>query len=267
MMEVMLKKEFCVRYRLLEQLSNQRYSEVLMVYEIAVGKIKICKIIKSNDQENEIDLLMDLDHENILVPSNVFKLETEERELFYVMVFDFCNKFDVHEYMEDKERETKLIKELFVQMASAVQYLHENKITHGDIKTENFLVHQEDNESPTVKLTDFETAKRQTTNTTKNFIKSTLYYRAPEMYKRKKKINMFACDIYALGITLYTMLSGYFPFSENSNLQKQIKKSKLCFINDDSIDPEGLKLAKLMLNKNPKKRPKIEEILEHPFLN
>ena len=91
-----------------------------------------------------------------------------------------------------------------------VEYLHDKGIVHRDLKPENTIVDSELN----LKLTDFGFA------TSKNIDKLNSYrgskrYMAPEI-KEKKKSDGRKTDIFSLGVILFVLVKGIFPFREGN---------------------------------------------------
>jgi calcium-dependent protein kinase len=92
------------------------------------------------------------------------------------------------------------------------------------------------------------------------------YYMSPEMidgqfYKQS--------DIWSIGIILFLMSTGFFPFSGDSidEIMVNIKNDriKLDKLKNGNLNKELKDLIKSMLNFDPKKRPSVSEILQHPW--
>jgi serine/threonine-protein kinase len=97
---------------------------------------------------------------------------------------------------------------IFAQIAQGLQVTHENNIIHRDIKPGNILL----TDNGDVKIADFGLAKLSGVDLTKSTIsKGTAAYMCPEQI-RGGQVD-FRCDIWALGIILYEMLTGHLPFT------------------------------------------------------
>lgn len=160
------------------------------------------------------------------------------------------------------------------QMLEAVHTIHEERIVHGDLKPQNFVFVK-----GTLKLIDFGIAKAiqsDTTNIMRENQIGTINYISPEALidvnedPNKQCIKLGrASDIWSLGCILYQMIYGKPPFSA-LNLFKKLKAitDPNCEIIFPSIkDQLAVDVLKKCLQRNPKARPSIPDLLQHPFLH
>ena len=96
------------------------------------------------------------------------------------------------------------------QIAAALQYAHEHKVVHCDVKPENMLLGQDDR----VLLSDFGIARVLQNTVQTQEVVGTIYYMAPEQFDGKP---LPASDQYALGVVVYLWLCGQLPF-EGGNI-------------------------------------------------
>lgn len=145
-----------------------------------------------------------MDHPNITKLVDVFESES----LFYLVQELHGNGLDLFEmidrYQGFNEPTARLI---FKQIIDAVAYCHSLNICHRDIKDENIIV----DENMVVKLIDFGSSCIIGNDKEFNVFCGTLEYAAPEIllgypYKGPE------VEVWALGVTLYTMLCGEHPF-------------------------------------------------------
>jgi serine/threonine-protein kinase len=98
---------------------------------------------------------------------------------------------------------------LGVQIAAGLQYAHERRIVHRDIKTSNLFFTRE----KTVKVMDFGLAKMvEEVRRAATVIGGTPYYMAPEQSLGEAVDHR--ADLYAFGVTLYELVTGRVPFAE-----------------------------------------------------
>ncbi|VDK77140.1 unnamed protein product [Litomosoides sigmodontis] len=96
---------------------------------------------------------------------------------------------------------------LFRQLTEAIHYLHDRGVVHRDIKAENVLL----DGNGDVKLTDFGFARYINRNELSQSFCGTKPYSAPEIIHHRP-YDAYACDWYAMGVLLYTMLIGEWPY-------------------------------------------------------
>jgi len=97
------------------------------------------------------------------------------------------------------------------QLADAVEYAHVRGIIHRDLKPGNILVDQQGR----FRITDFGLARRWQAGEDQSSLKDvcgTVSYMPPEQAEGQSRLIGPASDIYALGATLYCLLTGRPPF-------------------------------------------------------
>jgi serine/threonine protein kinase len=90
-------------------------------------------------------------------------------------------------------------------------------------------------------------------------------YMAPEIVA-KKDYNGYQTDVWALGVILYLMLCGNYPFKGVTERELYNKIGKGVYSISDSIPHEARKLIARMLSVDPNKRPHIKEVMLYHFL-
>jgi len=138
------------------------------------------------------------------------------------VIMEYVPHGDLFSLVTKRSLSEKLARTFFRQMVSAVAYLHEKGIAHLDLKPENFLIGPEG-----LKLIDFDFSHRVDGPLTEG-MRGTPGYRPPEFARGFLK-DLKAADIYSLGITLFTMVSGCPPYDE-------IEQEKDVFIFDKFYD-------------------------------
>ncbi len=134
------------------------------------------------------------------------------------LVAEYCPGQTLRELLSESPggRAAREAATIVLVLAEAVAHAHQNGIVHRDIKPSNVILdsrgdHQGLPYCP--KLTDFGTAKflgAEQALTTEGTLIGTAPYMAPEQIKGDREVGP-ACDIYALGVLLYEMITGQVP--------------------------------------------------------
>ena len=212
---------------------------------------------KIESYENEKNILSKLNHQGIVKLIDSFQDGKNK-----VLALEYGK--DLFDYILENGRiSEKKAKILFKYIFQAVQYLHENKIIHRDIKLENIIITEKQN----LKLIDFDLSVIQNYN--KNYKAcGTLQYMAPELLNGMKFDNKI--DIWSLGITLYSAVFGFFPFNSaafNSYSNEALTQKPFFDIDDVYVSDDFIDLINKMLEKIPSKRITINECLKHSWFN
>ncbi len=114
----------------------------------------------------------------------------------------------------------ELLLQIAIQLAETLAGLYRHRIIHKDIKPANILFNQQ---TQTIKLIDFSIASLlpRETQTIRNItaLEGTLAYIAPEQTGRMNRGIDYRSDFYALGVTLYQLLTGELPFTTTDPLE------------------------------------------------
>ena len=119
----------------------------------------ITKIIDRRYFENEIRIMRQINHPNIL---DLYKVIRKEGKVY--LILEYCNGGDLSNYIQ--QNETSFDNRYFYQILDGLEHLYDNKILHRDIKPQNIFIH---NDKPI--LVDWEPCTLQQINS-KKIIKS-----------------------------------------------------------------------------------------------
>jgi len=216
---------------------------------------------KKNSIKNEIYILNQLNHENIMKLYDIINTPK-----YFYLILEYINGISLLDYINkspNKKIDENFCKKIFYQIIKALDYCSKKNIFHRDIKLENILLTKND----TIKLIDFGFAiKCNNKNEFQNFFCGTLYYMSPEIINKKKYLPYYS-DIWSLGILLYTMIYGKFPFNANNNddLFNLINEGKVEFPEDINTSNEVKNLIKKIIVVEPCKRPSLSNIMNDPW--
>ena len=213
--------------------------------------------------KREIDAHIRITHPHII---KLFSY-LEDRYNFY-LAMEYAPNGNLYKLIQQKNgmQENEAF-HFFIQVVSAIHFLHINGYAHRDIKPENILL-DENNE---VKLCDFGWCVNVSKGERITFC-GTYEYMAPEMIN--DEFYDMGIDIWSLGVLLYEMIHGYSPFRANYFLKDSKSAMKEIFMNiknnnyiiERNISAECIDLIDKLLTIDPKKRIKINEIFLHPWV-
>ena len=183
---------------------------------------------------------------------------------YMFIVTEYCSGGEIFQKLVDQDApfEEKTACKIFSQVLSGIEYLHNNYICHRDIKLENMLF----DEYGDAKLTDFGLSKSFEGDITFDKAVGSAMYSAPEVFKRQPYIGRIA-DIWSLGICLYVMVCGEYPFKGDDVKDFIAHLFKDSFDVPETVTPEFKDLVYKILEKNPNNRLTIEQIKEHKWMH
>ncbi len=149
---------------------------------------------------------------------------------------------------------------IFIQMADCVYFLHRHGICHGDIKDENITIDKEYH----VKLIDFGSSTL-TDNTKDPMFRGTPGWASPEVLMAKYTGKPWASapvDMWALGILLYILVFGEFPFSSD----EEIIHFKVMTNSAIRVSSPCVELITWLLQKDPRRRPTSKQVCSHKWI-
>ena len=119
--------------------------------KVAVKILEQTKITEDRDYERitrEINILKKLRHKNIV---QLFDSVYSKRHIYLIM--EYAEGCDLFEYINKKKRlDENIASNFYLQIISAIEYIHINGIVHRDLKPENILL---DKDQKLIKLVDF----------------------------------------------------------------------------------------------------------------
>ncbi|KAH0788623.1 STE family protein kinase [Histomonas meleagridis] len=186
----------------------------------------------------------------------------------YVIMMDFCDRGSLRDIIDDKGKALTELQISFVMndLLEALKLLHHKQIIHRDIKAANILV----TSKGVTKVTDFGVSRQFSPNavtfSTMSVI-GTPYWMAPEVIDAQKY--SFPADIWSVGASAVELAEGGPPYCEFPPTRAMVEISVHGFpgFRNSSVLSDCFQdfVSRCMII-NPAKRPKPEELLQHPFV-
>ncbi|XP_022343813.2 serine/threonine-protein kinase Nek11-like isoform X4 [Crassostrea virginica] len=232
--------------------------ELKVLKEISVGDLQPDETV---DAVREARVLSKLDHPSIVKFHDSF-IDGES----FCIVTEYCEGGDldckINECVKNKQEiDPKLIMDWFVQLLLAVHYMHQRRVLHRDLKTRNIFLRQN-----MIKIGDFGISRilMGTTDLASTFT-GTPYYMSPEVLKHEGYNSK--SDIWSIGCILYEMCTLNHAFDGKSLMAVMYKivegeVPKL----PEKFSAELNNVLKLMLSKDPEKRPCATDLLKIPLI-
>lgn len=252
----------------MQKIGEGSFGKAILVKSIEDGRQYVIKEINISRMSNkereesrrEVAVLANMKHPNIVQYRESF----EENGSLYI-VMDYCEGGDLFKRINAQKgilfQEDQIL-DWFVQICLALKHVHDRKILHRDIKSQNIFLTKDG----TVQLGDFGIAR--VLNSTVELARTcigTPYYLSPEICENKPYNNK--SDIWALGCVLYEMCTLKHAF-EAGNMKNLVLK-----IISGSFPPVSLhysydlrSLLSQLFKRNPRDRPSVNSILEKGFI-
>lgn len=231
--------------------------------KVAIKTYDKVRLLDPNRKKNvtrEIKILSKLDHPHI---AKMFETIDTPRQLH--LVLEYSPGGSLHYYMKRSPNRYLAeieAKRLFRQVLSAMEYCHALNVTHRDLKLENILLDDRRN----IKIIDFGFATCFPNDKKVKIFCGTPSYMSPEIVARKEYCGPPA-DVWALGVLLFVMLSGIYPFKgrDDKDLYRKILKGQFEIPQVISAAPRNL--INRMMSLDPVRRPSVKELLSDAWLN
>ncbi|XP_072038604.1 serine/threonine-protein kinase ULK3-like [Amphiura filiformis] len=254
-----------------EKLGSGTYATVYKAFrksqqrEVVAVKCILRSSLNKKTTENllqEIGILKKIRHDYIV------QLKDFVWDNHYIyLVMEYCSGGDLSVFIRKKQAlPERFVRRFLQQLASALQFLHSQNITHMDLKPQNLLL--SDTHDPVLKVADFGFAQQLSEEVYADTLRGSPLYMAPEIICKSKYDAKV--DLWSVGVIMYECLFGQAPFASRSyaELAEKIKSSKpIAIPSNIPISDKCRDLLVRLLQRDPAERIEFSDFFQHPFID
>ncbi|KAI5703787.1 hypothetical protein M8J75_016247 [Diaphorina citri] len=254
------------QYILERTVGSGGFAKVKLATHVLTGEKVAIKIMKKATLGEdlprvklEINALKHISHQHIC---KLFQVIETSSHIF--MVIEYCPGGELLDHIVERQRlGEKESRAFFRQILSAVAYLHHLGYAHRDLKPENVLLDRNQN----LKLIDFGLCAKPEGGLESQLQTScgSPNYAAPEVIKGKQYYGS-ETDVWSMGVMLYALLCGFLPFDSDSIDQLYDKILNGKYTEPPWMSPSSRQIVRSMLQVEPGKRIKIQDLLGHNWV-
>ena len=266
-------------YEKIEKIGTGQFSTVYKVKNLKDGYIYAMKVIEKRPESETEEQKKQIKREiNNLIKcyhwtknyNTVHLFDNFETKDQYILIFNYCDttleKY-INENYPNKRMPLEKIKILFLELNEGFKNLYEENVIHRDIKINNILIEYSfgDKENIIPRLADFGISRdNDISNNPMTRSISWLLLSAPEILANGIDYS-FASDLWSIGVLLYKLAFGKYPFEGNGPVELYMKIMTGPKNFEKSGDNNFDDLINRLLNKDKEKRITYEEYFNHPF--
>ncbi|CAO1360410.1 unnamed protein product [Diamesa hyperborea] len=246
------------RYLLLDLVDGSSFYKCV---DITTQKMLVCKVV-NNPCSNLLTAHFRLDgHQNV----NFLEQVIQSTNLSYLFFEPSLGDLHSHVRVRKRLRENEA-RNLFRQMCDVVKTCHEQGIVLRDLKLRKFVF--ADAERTHLKLESLEDAVILD-NPSEDLLQDKRgcpAYVSPEILRANTTYSGKAADMWSLGVILYTMLIGRYPFNDSEHASLFAKISRGLYVLPDCLSSKARCIIRALLRRDPDERITSDDILFHPWL-
>jgi len=262
------------QYGIVYKVKHTESNEIFAMKALDLKSNKNRKDIIAESTRREIAVMKKLRHRNLVAVWEAIA-DPSSSQVYIIQEFVHQGPLMTESFNCDALPTSKC-RRYFRDVLNGLAFLHSYNVVHGDIKPANLLLAADN----TVKIADFGSAIMRDasdedtfkTNRYATSLFGTPAYMAPELFSAErakvKEVLKAWTDLWSVGVTLFQMITGFLPFSAGNELELAHKVMHLQpeFPEDMAWEPSLRNLVNRLLEKNPKDRIPMKEILEHEWV-
>lgn len=246
--------------------SKVKFAIALNMYKVPHVAVKIIdrakapKDFQARFLPRELSIWPRMKHANITQMLEMF----EDNHRVY-MILDYAENGDVLRFIQRSGAIKDTLARVWIrQVCDAVRYLHDQDITHRDLKLENLLLDSAYN----IKICDFGFVKDDCMKDLSKTYCGSKSYASPEIL-RGEPYDPKKSDIWAIGVVLYIFVTGKMPFDEskgNHGVLEEQKKLNFPWHKFKNVTPEAKSLIMWLFQGSFVDRPDIHIVMSTEWM-
>lgn len=266
-------------YRKIKGISRGGFGFVDLCENIKTHELVAIKFIERGEKVTKRTERQILQHQALVHPHVVHLIEVFLTPSHLAIVMEYMEGGTLLDHVKRMGRvDEEEARWYFQQIMIALDYLHRKEIASRDMKLQNVLMCGEPHERPLLKVTGFGHAKHERFHSAPASLVGTAEYLSPEVIQSagKKAYNGRAADVWAMGVILFRLVAGKYPFERDCDrsqphcmhsLAKRVCNAEYYLPSDVEIAPEFEDLLRGMLEPDNTKRMSVKAILQHPWFS
>jgi serine/threonine protein kinase len=221
------------------------------------------KNLKINKIWNEIEIMKELDHPNIIKLYDVY-IDIKNEYLYLIM--EFCDGGDLSDYINDYTLDLTQVKEFITSLKNGLEYLCTRGVVHRDLKPHNILIKKNQHNKLIIKIADFGLSAFSEDGSLMKTMCGSPLYMSPEIIEHQKYTAK--SDLWSIGIIIYQMIYHRHPYENCKNyaeLVKLVKTEPIKYPSSPPVDNLTIDLLQGLLDKNCHNRISWEDFFKHPW--
>lgn len=275
--------QFADRYRLGKELDRGAFGTVFEATDLQDGSLVAVKCLSMPSalhraavrEETEVMRTFPDDHPALVNMINLFEQPTQVHIVMEYLAggnlfTHLCTYFSPLDSGDEYgEIHTHAV---FSQLVAGLDALHALQVVHRDLKPENILLanHAASGDA-VVRIADFGLALRlsRCPDGVTSEYKGTPMYMSPQVLRLEPYA--YDVDLWALGVLLFQLLSGEYPFEAGDDDDKRRTRIlaadwQLCHPNWAAVSPDAKDLVAKLLVAKASRRATMEHVLAHPWM-
>lgn len=255
-----LKKNSKPKYEIINLLDSGAFGKIFLAknvdHEIVVLKCIYCEDSNQiNKGLKEYQFVTKMNHENIVSMNKVY-IDIDSGNLKVMIEMKYYPKGSLFNHvLSQSYLSTEKVINYCLQILNGLEYIHKNNIVHRDMKPQNILL---ENVNDDIKLLISDFGESKYTQFSMKSTVGTPDFMAIEIIKGENYDS--SVDIFSFGGIMYFMLTKEIAKLYIETLKKDWKERLISIIEKKEHPKELANIIYSCTKTNPKERPKIEEI-------